>query len=249
MRIPVVLGAAAALGWCLSVVPVATAQSRGGHAGGGHSSGGHAPGSHAGGSHSGGERSNGGSSRGSATAARERDGRSTVGTAVPRMGQSDLFLARPSTYGPRFAPYYSQYYRDYSQYYRVPYQYFRVPYYEGFGLGFYRSPFWPPYSYGDPYLSSFGEVYSDIPSQSVLPSAPSGNIRLIVDPVSAEVYVDGYYVGTVEDFYQSLAGLNVDAGTHRLEFRAPGYEPLVVDVKLQANTTITYRAALKREQS
>ena len=92
MRIPVVLGAAAALGWCLSGVPVATAQSRGGHAGGGHSSGGHAPGSHGGGSHSaGGERSNGGSSRGSAAAARERGGRSTVGTAIPRMGQFDLF--------------------------------------------------------------------------------------------------------------------------------------------------------------
>ena len=56
--------------------------------------------------------------------------------------------------------------------------------------------------------------------------------------------MDGEYVGTVEDF-QSAAGLMIAAGVHRVEFRAPGYEPLVVDVRIAAGRRITYRGVLK----
>jgi hypothetical protein len=69
-------------------------------------------------------------------------------------------------------------------------------------------------------------------------------VRLDVQPAFAQIVVDGEYVGTVEDF-RSLAGLEIAAGLHRVEFRAPGYDPLVVDVRIAAGRVITYRGALK----
>jgi hypothetical protein len=74
--------------------------------------------------------------------------------------------------------------------------------------------------------------------------AGSGSVRLEVQPAFAQIFVDGEYVGTVEDFL-SATGLVIAAGVHRVEFRAPGYEPLVVDVCMAAGRRITYRGALK----
>jgi PEGA domain-containing protein len=129
----------------------------------------------------------------------------------------------------------------------------------GFG---YFAPLFPGYGYGGSYdsLVPFDEYSADslapmwysaeppLPVGQVSVAAPSGNIRLVVEPSTAQVFVDGYYVGTVDDFRNTLAGLNIDAGRHRLEFRADGYEPLALDVKIEANVTITYRAALRRLQ-
>jgi len=69
-------------------------------------------------------------------------------------------------------------------------------------------------------------------------------MRLEVQPAFAQIFVDGEYVGTVEDLH-SATGLLIAAGVHRVEFRAPGYEPLVVDVRIAAGRWITYRGALK----
>ena len=61
----------------------------------------------------------------------------------------------------------------------------------------------------------------------------------------AQVYVDGFYVGLVRDFHRSGAGLNLAAGWHRLEFRAPGYETPAVNVTIEPNRTATYQGELK----
>jgi PEGA domain len=67
-------------------------------------------------------------------------------------------------------------------------------------------------------------------------------IVLQVQPSSAQIFVDGEYVGTVDDVQSELT---VAAGVHRVEFRAPGFDPIVVDVRVDAGRRITYRAALK----
>jgi hypothetical protein len=43
-----------------------------------------------------------------------------------------------------------------------------------------------------------------------------------------------------------LAGLRIGRGVHRLELTASGYETLTVDVSIEANRTITYRAEMRR---
>jgi hypothetical protein len=78
---------------------------------------------------------------------------------------------------------------------------------------------------------------------SMLPP-PTGHLRVRVDPTTAQVYVDGFYMGTVEDFNGSVQDVNLEAGPHRIEIPAPGYETLTFDVKTETNRTITYRGNL-----
>ena len=114
----------------------------------------------------------------------------------------------------------------------------------GFRNRFFYSACWDLLDCAPPVMSGFTTA-----PPPVLPEMDvevSGNLRLDVQPIDAQVFVDGYYVGEVTDFLQTLAGLNLPAGAHRVEFRAPGYDTLAVDVQIAANRTITYRATLKR---
>jgi hypothetical protein len=72
-----------------------------------------------------------------------------------------------------------------------------------------------------------------------------GNLWLDVEPNSAQVYVDGFYRGTVADCQRSAAGLNLATGWHRLEFRAPGFETPAINVTLETNRTTRYQGELK----
>jgi hypothetical protein len=76
------------------------------------------------------------------------------------------------------------------------------------------------------------------------PSAQTGHLRIQVGRGAVQVYVDGFYVGTVEDVDRSSDGLNLPPGWHRLEFRAPGYATSAANVTIELNRTIDYRADL-----
>ena len=77
------------------------------------------------------------------------------------------------------------------------------------------------------------------------PRSARGTLQLAVAPNTAQVYVDGFYAGTVEDITRPGTGLELGAGWHRLEFRAPGYATPAVNVTIEANRTLTYRADLQ----
>lgn len=123
----------------------------------------------------------------------------------------------------------------------------------GYGLGsLYYSPYWgwggglgyagygwgsPGYAAGYPVAGSASQWYY------------TGSLKLKVKPRNAEVYVDGYYVGVVDDFdgiFQELTlSADPNAGvSHRIEIRAPGAEPIVFEVRLQPGQVITYRGEL-----
>jgi hypothetical protein len=42
--------------------------------------------------------------------------------------------------------------------------------------------------------------------------------------------------------------LKIEAGTHRIEIRAPGYETLAFDVRIEPGKTTTYKGELKKTQ-
>ncbi|MGD9902469.1 MAG: hypothetical protein AB7U83_03280 [Vicinamibacterales bacterium] len=73
-----------------------------------------------------------------------------------------------------------------------------------------------------------------------------GSVRLKVEPKDAEVYVDGYYAGIVDDFDGIWQRLRLDDGGHRIEVRKPGLPPLIFDVMVQPGRTITYRGDLRQ---
>jgi hypothetical protein len=128
---------------------------------------------------------------------------------------------------------YPDYYRYYNRYYD-PWGY------GGYGLGyFYYSPWaWDPgyysgygYGYGQPRYSAYGY---DL-----------GSLKIKVKPRDAEVFVDGYYAGTVDDFDGIFQSLKLAQGGYRIEVRKPGYETLHFDVRVQPDRTITFRGDLK----
>jgi hypothetical protein len=68
---------------------------------------------------------------------------------------------------------------------------------------------------------------------------------LNVEPASAQVYVDGFYVGSVADFSDPRPGLSLPLGWHRLEFRAPGFLTPAINVTIGLDRTTTYEGKLQ----
>lgn len=126
--------------------------------------------------------------------------------------------------------------------YRYPSSRWYSPYgYGAFGVGyFYYDPWaWSPYGYGYGYAGYYprwdGPYGYDI-----------GSVRLRVTPRDAEVFVDGYYAGIVDDFDGIFQSLKLDSGAYRIEIRKDGFETLVFDVRVQYGRTITYRGEMER---
>ena len=79
-------------------------------------------------------------------------------------------------------------------------------------------------------------------------SSDEGALKLKIKPRNAEVYVDGYFVGVVDDFDGIFQRLHIESGAHRIEVRAAGYETLEFDVRITPEHTTTYTGELKRVQ-
>ena len=155
--------------------------------------------------------------------ARPRDGNEPVGTAVPR----GTTPHPPGGTTGIFIP---------GGYYGGGYGYYDPWGYNG-GYGYYGG-------YYDPWYGG----YPTYPQGSSYTSGDEGALRLKIKPKEGEVYVDGYYVGIVDDFDGIFQRLHLDSGAHRIEVRAPGYEPLAFDVHITADHTITYQGELKKIQ-
>lgn len=118
-----------------------------------------------------------------------------------------------------------------SYYYRGRY----YPYYPyGTTVGIYvGQPYWYPPHYRavvQPYVRPTGRRYSEL--------------RLRVRPREAEVYVDGYYAGRVDNFDGVFQSLRLLPGPHHIEIVAPGYEVLEFDVGPAIGGKITYEGEL-----
>lgn len=157
------------------------------------------------------------------------------GNAVPR--PADRPVPRPGNVYRGYGTYVPPTIYNYSTYYYYPRRYY--PYgYGAFGLGyFYYDPYlWgPSYGYGPyPAFRGYGYGYA------------TGELRLDVSPPNADVYVDGYYAGRVDDFDGTFQSLQLEEGTYRIEIVAPGYATLEFDVRIFPGRKITYRGDLTR---
>jgi hypothetical protein len=181
------------------------------------------------------------------------NGNTSVRTAVGRSPRShDVFVVTPSIYTPRFSR---------SHFPGVGFRFGIRHLGYGFGPAYYGLGFAPSLfcetAFDCDIVPMIGVVdepsYESVspypPYQAVAPYEPPigfefGSVRVDVEPPIAQIFVDGEYLGTVED-YKSGSGLPLEAGVHRVEFRAPGYEPLVVDMRIAAGRRITYRGVMK----
>jgi hypothetical protein len=71
-----------------------------------------------------------------------------------------------------------------------------------------------------------------------------GRLRLQVEPKDAEVFIDGYYAGEVDDFDGRLQGLSLETGGYNVEIRKDGFETLAFDVRVTPGRTTNYKGEL-----
>ncbi|MEP6918191.1 MAG: PEGA domain-containing protein, partial [Acidobacteriota bacterium] len=90
----------------------------------------------------------------------------------------------------------------------------------------FASPIYPYPSYYDSFWwdSSYAFQYR-YPPYAPYRYDVSADLRTQVTPKNAEVYIDGYLVGTVDDFDGVLQRLRVPLGEHEITLYEPGYQP------------------------
>jgi hypothetical protein len=153
---------------------------------------------------------------------RPREDRPPVGQAVPRSTAPppNIIIGGGGGY----------YYPGYYPYYPWGYGGIGFGAYYGWGPWYYGSWYGPPYYGGGYYYGGY-----------------DGGIRLKVKPSQAEVFVDGYYVGIVDEFDNPFQQLQLESGPHRIEVRQSGYESVTFEVRVVPGKTITYRAEMKKQ--
>ncbi len=159
-----------------------------------------------------------------------------------------------TTYGGRYYPY------------RYPYRYGYGPRFNlalGFGYpfgypyGYYGYYGWGyPYGYGYPY--AYGYPYGSYGYPAYAYGSPAygyggaghayGSVKIADAPKDAEVFVDGYYAGIADDFDGSFQHLDLEAGPHKIEVRAPGLATTSFDVNVTPYRTITFHARVRPAQ-
>jgi hypothetical protein len=125
------------------------------------------------------------------------------------------------------------------------YGYGYYPYSFGMGYGLYSGLGWNPY-YGDPFDPYYAGTGGY--SSGVYNTREQGSLKLKVKPRTAKVYVDGYFVGLVDEFDGAFQKLALNGGRHKVEVRAEGFETAEFDVLITPDQTITFQGELKRIQ-
>lgn len=95
--------------------------------------------------------------------------------------------------------------------------YFYNPYWWGFYGGFYGGFWGYPYAYA-PYPLYGYPAYGYYDT--------SADLRVQVTPRTAEVYVDGYLVGTVDDFDGMFQRVHMPLGEHEVTVYSPGFRSI-----------------------
>lgn len=113
-----------------------------------------------------------------------------------------------------------------------------------FSMGFYYGPWYGPYFYSPWFYSSFwwyppyGYPYYY--------GSFGANLKIQVQPKSAEVYVDGYLAGIVDQFDGMFQDLLVEPGTREITIYQDGYKSIVQRLYLSAGTSYKIKGTLEK---
>ena len=76
--------------------------------------------------------------------------------------------------------------------------------------------------------------------------APEASVKFEVKPKEAEIYVDGYYAGIVDDFDGAFQRLHVQPGEHEIELYLEGYRTVRQKAYLTADNTFKVKYNLEK---
>jgi hypothetical protein len=103
--------------------------------------------------------------------------------------------------------------------------------------------FVPQYWWEAPQPSYTAPPQSTAPMQAAVGEIRTGIVRLAIEPLDAQLFVDGEFIGTMSDVNGEL---ELEEGSHPLEIRAPGYESQRFRVRIVAGRAISYTGSLVR---
>ena len=106
-----------------------------------------------------------------------------------------------------------------------------------YGPSFYYGGYWGPYG-GWPYYQAGPYPYYGAYDLS-------GNVRTQVAPRETEVFIDGYFAGTVDDFDGVFQRLHIEPGDHDIQLYLSGHRPYQQRVYLQPGRTFSIRHTME----
>ena len=155
---------------------------------------------------------------------------------MPSAAEGQRSQPRTAVARPAYRPVYRPYYRPY---YSYPYYWRNVwwaSYGYPWGFSFYGYPYGYGYGFGYGYPYSYGYYPVDVTTA----------VRLQVTPREAEVFVDGYSAGIVDNFDGVFQRLRVQPGGHEIAVYLDGYRTLRQNIHLSPGSSQTIRHELER---
>jgi len=126
----------------------------------------------------------------------------------------------------------------------------------------YSDPFSPypvaPYALAAPSPNTYSNVATSSSAETVTAappltaaiqcdgSAPCGGVSFEITPGSAQIWVDGVFVGEVGEFDATSAPLLLAPGDHYIEVRLAGYRTASFDVMIVSGEVTPYQGTLER---
>jgi PEGA domain len=101
---------------------------------------------------------------------------------------------------------------------------------------FFYDPFWGPY----PYFYGYGAYPTG--------GRASGDVRVLATPKQAEVYVDGFYAGVVDDFDGAFHHLHTTPGGHAITLHLEGYRTVTQNVYVTPTDTFKLQVSMDKLQ-
>ena len=114
------------------------------------------------------------------------------------------------------------------------------------GVGFYYGPYYGPYFYNPWFYSSFWWYPPYGYGYPFYYGAVGANIRVQVQPKSAEVYVDGHLAGIVDQFDGMFQNLVVEPGAHEITVYLEGYRSIVQRMYLSVGSSYKIKGTMEK---
>ena len=113
-----------------------------------------------------------------------------------------------------------------------------------FSAGFYYGPWYGPYFYSPWFYSSFW--WYPPYAYPYYYGSYGANLKVQVQPKSAEVYVDGYLAGIVDQFDGMFQDLLVEPGTREITIYQEGYKSIVQRLYLSGGNSYKIKGTLEK---
>jgi hypothetical protein len=85
------------------------------------------------------------------------------------------------------------------------------------------------------------------PVQGQATQGQYGGLSFQITPATAQIHVDGVYVGTVGQFAPTTQPLTLTSGQHHVELRADGYQAMTFDVNVAPGQVIPYQGTMQSQ--